>query len=56
MRVIDCECGAVVQAANDRELARNLREHTADQHPDSALSEEEAERRVAERAYTAYDA
>jgi predicted small metal-binding protein len=56
MRVIDCECGAVIQAANDRELARNLREHTAEQHPDSPVSEEEAERAVAERAYTAFDA
>jgi predicted small metal-binding protein len=56
MRVIDCECGAVVQAANDQELARNLRDHVEEQHPDSAPSEEDAERMVAERAYTATDA
>jgi predicted small metal-binding protein len=56
MRVIDCECGDVVQAANDQELARNLRNHAEEDHPESALSEEDAERMVAERAYTATDA
>jgi predicted small metal-binding protein len=56
MRVIDCECGALVQAANDQELARNLRNHAEEQHPESAPSEDHAEHMVAERAYTATDA
>ena len=56
MRVIDCECGAVVQAANDDELVRRVRAHVDEEHPDMSLDDEDAERLVAERAYTATDA
>jgi predicted small metal-binding protein len=55
MRVIDCECGAVVQAGNDDDLARRVREHMESDHPESDTSEEAARRLVSERAYTATD-
>ncbi len=56
MRVIDCDCGAVVQAANDEELARNVQRHTEEQHPDQPLDEEAAKKMVSAQAYTAMDA
>lgn len=56
MRVIDCECGAVVQAANDDELVGQVRAHVEEEHPDMDLDEEAARKMVADRAYTATDA
>jgi predicted small metal-binding protein len=56
MRNIDCECGEVVQAANDDELVAHLREHVRQEHPDQELDEDEARRLVAERGYAAMDA
>lgn len=56
MRVIDCTCGGIVQAANDEELAQRLVEHARREHPDDAPDEERARDLVAERAYTAMDA
>ena len=55
MRVIDCECGEVVSAANDDDLVRRVREHLESDHPDSDSSDEAARRLVSERAYTATD-
>jgi predicted small metal-binding protein len=55
MRVIDCECGAVVQAANDDDLVRRVREHLESDHPDSDASEDAARRLVSQGAYTATD-
>jgi len=55
MRVIDCECGEVVQAANDDDLVQRVREHLASDHPDADASDEAARRLVSERAYTATD-
>ncbi len=56
MRVIDCECGAIVQAANDEELVGQVREHVAQEHPDMSLDDEGARQLISERAYTATDA
>ena len=56
MRVIDCECGAIVQAANDEELVGQVRAHVEEEHPDMPLDEESAKKLVDERAYTAMDA
>ena len=55
MRVIDCECGAVVQAANDDDLAVRVRDHMASDHPDADASDEAVQKLVADRAYTATD-
>jgi hypothetical protein len=55
MRVIDCECGAVVQAANDDDLRRRMRDHLDEDHPDMDLDDAAIEKLVAERAYSATD-
>ncbi len=56
MRVIDCDCGAIVQAANDEELVGRVRAHVEEEHPDMSLDDAGAKKLVAERAYTATDA
>lgn len=55
MRVVDCDCGTIVQAANDDELVDRLREHFAEDHPDTDRGDAALRRLVAERAYTATD-
>ena len=55
MRVIDCECGQTLQAANDDDLAKAVREHVAQDHPDADMSDEQAEQLVASQAYDAGD-
>lgn len=57
MRVIDCNvCGATINAANDDELVRELREHMHSDHPDVEFDDEQARELVAEQAYSATDA
>jgi predicted small metal-binding protein len=56
MRVIDCDCGKTLQAANDEDLTEVVREHAAEDHPDMELSEEQARQMVSARAYDAQDA
>ena len=57
MRVLDCECGYTVQAANDVELRATLAEHLRSQHAQQAEQpdDSELERLVALRAYDATD-
>jgi predicted small metal-binding protein len=55
MRVLDCECGQTLQAANDEELQRAAREHVDKEHPDMELSDEQLSGMISERAYTATD-
>jgi len=55
MRVIDCECGKTLQAANDDDLTAAVREHVAEDHPDMDLSDEQARELVSSRAYDAQD-
>jgi predicted small metal-binding protein len=57
MRVIDCDCGATLQAANDDDLLKAAREHVDQKHPDNTkLTDEQVQSLVAERAYEASDA
>ena len=56
MRVIDCECGKTLQAANDEDLARAVRDHVAEDHPDMELSDEQVQELVGSQAYDAGDA
>jgi predicted small metal-binding protein len=56
MRVIDCDCGATLQAADDVELSRVLRQHMDEVHPDTELDDEQLKALVSEQAYTATDA
>jgi hypothetical protein len=55
MRVIDCDCGKTLQAANDEDLAGAVREHVAEDHPDMEMSGDQAEQLVSARAYDAAD-
>jgi predicted small metal-binding protein len=55
MRVIDCDCGRTLQAANDDDLAQEVREHVAEDHPDMEMSQEQAAELVSSRAYDAQD-
>jgi predicted small metal-binding protein len=55
MRVIDCDCGQTLQAANDDDLATRVRDHAGEAHPELELNEEQARQLVADRAYEAAD-
>jgi predicted small metal-binding protein len=55
MRVIDCDCGKTLQAANDEDLADAVRGHVAEEHPDMEMSDEQVEELVSARAYDAQD-
>jgi predicted small metal-binding protein len=55
MRVIDCDCGKTLQAANDDDLAKSVREHVAEDHPDMDMSDEDARQLVSSQAYDAQD-
>jgi predicted small metal-binding protein len=55
MRVIDCNCGVTLQAANDDDLAARVREHVDEAHKDMQLDDEQVRGMVAEQAYTASD-
>jgi hypothetical protein len=55
MRVLDCDCGKTLQAGNDDDLANQVREHAAEDHPDQGLTDEQARELVADRAYEASD-
>ena len=55
MRVIDCQCGKTLQAANDEDLAEAVRGHVAEDHPDMEMSDDEVRGLVASQAYEAGD-
>ena len=55
MRVLDCQCGKTLQAANDEDLADAVRGHVAEDHPDMEMSEDDARQLVASEAYEAGD-
>jgi predicted small metal-binding protein len=55
MRVIDCDCGRTLQAANDDDLATQMRDHADESHPELKLTDEQARALVADRAYEASD-
>ena len=58
MRVLDCECGHTVQAANDDELRVALAAHLREQHPGDGqqqLGDEELQSLIQQRAYDATD-
>jgi hypothetical protein len=55
MRVIDCDCGKTLQAANDDDLATQVREHAGESHPDLQLTDDQVRDLVADRAYEASD-
>jgi predicted small metal-binding protein len=56
MRVIDCECGHTLQAANDDDLVGVTRDHMSEVHPDMQLDDDGLRAFVADKAYDATDA
>ena len=55
MRVIDCQCGKTLQAANDEDLAEAVRKHVDEDHRDLEMSDDQARELVASEAYEAGD-
>jgi predicted small metal-binding protein len=55
MRVLDCDCGQTLQAANDDDLTAAVRAHVDESHPDLEMSDEQVGELVAKRAYDASD-
>jgi hypothetical protein len=55
MRVIDCDCGQTLQAANDEDLFKEARAHVDQEHPDMQLSDDQVRELVASKAYEASD-
>jgi len=55
MRVIDCDCGHTLQAANDDDLFKAAREHVDQEHSDMQLSDDQVRELVAAKAYEASD-
>jgi hypothetical protein len=55
MRVIDCDCGQTLQAANDDDLFKQTRAHVDEEHPDTEMTDEQVRELVSSRAYEASD-
>ena len=55
MRVIDCDCGVTLQAANDDELTTAVKQHVESDHPDMQLDEDQVRGLVEDKAYSASD-
>jgi predicted small metal-binding protein len=55
MRVIDCDCGQTLQAANDDDLFRVVREHLDQEHSNTQLTDDQVRQFVADQAYEATD-
>jgi predicted small metal-binding protein len=55
MRVLDCDCGKTLQAANDDDLTSQVRDHIDESHPDMELTDDQVSQLVASRAYEASD-
>ena len=55
MRVLDCDCGQTLQAANDDDLTTQVRHHVDESHPDMEFTDDQVRELVASRAYEASD-
>jgi predicted small metal-binding protein len=55
MRIIDCECGQTLQAANNEDLAVVVRGHIAEEHPEMQMSDDQVREFVSAQAYDAED-
>jgi predicted small metal-binding protein len=55
MRVIDCDCGHTLQAANDEDLFKEARSHVDQEHPDMQLTDDQVRELVSSKAYDASD-
>ena len=55
MRVIDCDCGQTLQAANDDDLFKEARDHFGRDHADIQLTDDQVRDLVSTKAYEASD-
>lgn len=55
MRVIDCDCGQTLSAANDDDLFQAARRHVDEAHADMEMSDDQVRELVATKAYEASD-
>jgi predicted small metal-binding protein len=55
VRVIDCDCGDTLSAANDDDLSDCVKKHLAEDHPDQQMSDDEIRAFVGNKAYDASD-
>lgn len=55
MRVIECDCGATLTAADDSELLDAMRRHVDEAHPRENTSDEDLRRKIQAQAYDATD-
>jgi hypothetical protein len=55
MRVIDLASGVTLQAANDEDLAKAVRQHYEANRPDDQPSDDEIQELIANQAYEASD-
>ena len=55
MRVIDCDCGETLSAANDDDLIQATRRHVDEAHPDMEMNDEQVRELVTSKAYEASD-
>ena len=55
MRIVDCDCGRTLQAANDDDLVKQVRAHADEAHADLQLTDDQVRELVAQRAYEASD-
>ena len=51
MRVLDCDCGQHLEAADDQKLFDKAKEHLNRDHPEMRLSAERVREIVAQKAY-----
>ena len=56
MRVIDCDCGRTLHAANDDDLFNAVRGHIEEDHPDMELDDDKVRELITAQAYEASDA
>ena len=55
MKVIDCDCGETLHAANDDDLFKVAREHVDREHEDLEMTDDQVRQLVADKAYSASD-
>jgi hypothetical protein len=53
MRAIDCPCGHRLEAADDEELFRVVRQHVDGDHPELERTDEQLRQKIANDAYDA---
>jgi predicted small metal-binding protein len=56
VRVIDCDCGKTLHAANDDDLLTAVRTHIEEDHPELEMDDDKVRGLIVAQAYEASDA